>query len=214
VKAELEKLISTNFIRPLAYASWISNIVPISKKNGSIRIYINFQDLHKACPKDDFPLPNIKTIVDLTVGHSMFSLMDGFSRHNQIIIAPEDQEKKIFTCAWGTFCWNVMPFGLKNTGATYQRAMITILHDMMHIFMEDYVDDILAKFHSWEEHLPKLAKIFTRLEAFKVRLNPKKCTFGIKSSNLLGYIVLAEGIEVDPEKVQAIISMQPSKNLN
>ena len=82
VKAELEKLISTNFIRPLAYASWISNIVPISKKNGSIRICIDFWDLNKAWPKDDFPLPNIYTIVDLTSCHPMFSLMDGFSGYN------------------------------------------------------------------------------------------------------------------------------------
>ena len=82
VKEELQKLMSTNFIHPLAYASWISNIVPISKKNGSINIYIDFWDVNKACPKDDFPLPNIETIVDLTMGHYMFSLMDGFSRYN------------------------------------------------------------------------------------------------------------------------------------
>ena len=132
----------------MAYASWISNIVPISKKNGSICICINFGDLNKACPKDDFPLPNIDTIVDLIVGHSMFSLMYGLSRYNWIRIAPKDHEKIAFTCAWGTFCWNVMPFGLKNAGATYQRAMTTIFHDMMHIFMEDDVDDILSKSHT------------------------------------------------------------------
>lgn len=82
VKVELEKLINTNFIQPLAYGSWISNIVPISKKNGSIHICIDFRDANKACPKDDFPLPNIDTIVDLTMGHSMFSLMDGFLGYN------------------------------------------------------------------------------------------------------------------------------------
>lgn len=76
--------------------------------------------------------------------------MDAFSRYNQIKIAPKDQEKTAFTCPWGTFYWNVMPFGLKNTGATYQRAMTTIFHDMMHTFMEDYVDDILAKSHNRE----------------------------------------------------------------
>ena len=75
----------------------------------------------------------------------MYSLMDGFSGYNQIKIAPAYQEKTTFTCAWGTFCWNVMPFGLKNAGATYQRAMTTIFHDMMHKNMEDYVDDTLEK---------------------------------------------------------------------
>lgn len=119
VKEKLEKLISTNFIWPLAYASWISKFLPISKKDGSIHICIDFWDVKKACPKDDFPLPNIDTIVDLTAGHSMFSLMDGFSGYNQIRIAPEDQEKIVFTCAWGMFFWNVMPFELNNIRATY-----------------------------------------------------------------------------------------------
>ena len=107
-----------------------------------------------------------------------------------------------------------MPFGLKNVGATYQWAMTTIFHDMMHIFMEDYVDEILTKSHSHEENIPILAKIFTHLEPFKVKLNPKKCAFGVKWGKLLGYIVLSKGIEVDPKKVQTIISMQPPKNLS
>ena len=84
-------------------------------------------------------------IVDMTAGYEMYNLMDGFFGYNQIKIAPTDQEKITFTCAWGTFCWNVMPFGLKNTGATYQRAMTTIFHDMMPKNMEDYVDDTLEK---------------------------------------------------------------------
>ena len=84
-------------------------------------------------------------IVDMTVGYAMYSLMDGFSNYNQIKIAPKDQEKIAFTCAWGTFYWNVMPFGLKNVSATYQRAMTTIFHDMMHKNMEDYVENTLAK---------------------------------------------------------------------
>ena len=97
-----------------------------------------------------------------------------------------------------------MPFGLKNAEATYQRAMTTIFHDMMHTFLEDYVDDILAKSHKREENLNILRKIFIRLEKFKVRLNPKKCAFGVQSDKLLRCIVSAKGIEVDPKKVQAI----------
>ena len=117
--------------------------MPVSKADKSIIICTDFRDLNLACPKDDFPLPSIDTIMDLTSGHSMFSLMDGFSGYNQIKIELEDQDKTTFTCAWGTFCWNGIPFCLKNAGVTYQRAMITIFHDMMHKFMEDYVDDIL-----------------------------------------------------------------------
>jgi len=75
----------------------------------------------------------------------MLSLMDGFSRDNQIRIVEEDQDKTSFICPWGTYCWVVMPFGLKNAGATYQRAMTVIFHDLFHTIMEDYVDDILGK---------------------------------------------------------------------
>ncbi|GLJ52539.1 hypothetical protein SUGI_1118050 [Cryptomeria japonica] len=177
VKVELKKLLDVGFIRPIDYANWISNIMPVGKPNGGICICTDFRDLNKACPKDDFPLPNIDIIVDLTTGHAMLSLMDGFSRYNQIKIAPEDQHKTTFTCPWGTYCWNVMPFGLKNARATYQQEMTTIFHDMMHTMMEDYVDDLLAKSLTSEGHLDILDKIFDRLEQYHVRLNPKKCVF-------------------------------------
>lgn len=111
VKAELEKLLKEGFIIAIDYAEWISNIVPISKPDKSICVYIDFRDLNKACPKDDFPLPNIDMIVDMTAGYEMYSLMDGFSGYNQNKFEPKDQEKTMSTCAWGTFYWNVMPFG-------------------------------------------------------------------------------------------------------
>jgi hypothetical protein len=102
-----------------------------------------------------------------------------------------------------------MPFGLKNAGATYQRAMTTIFHDMMHTFMEDYFDELLAKSYTREEHIKIFSKIFVRMEKFNVCLNPKKCVFGVISGKLLGYIVSAKGIEVDPGNVQAIMDMPP-----
>ncbi|GLJ53607.1 hypothetical protein SUGI_1143580 [Cryptomeria japonica] len=104
VKTELKKLLDVGFIRPIDYVEWISNIVPVGKPKGGIYICTDFRDLNKACPKDDFPLPNIDIIVDLTAGHAMLSLMDGFSRYNQIKITPEDQHKTTFTCPWGTYC--------------------------------------------------------------------------------------------------------------
>lgn len=185
VKVELEKLLDVGFIRPIDYPEWISNLVPVSKPDCSIRICTDFRDINKACPKDDFPLPNIDLIVDLTAGHAMLSLMDGFSGYNQIKIASEDQHKTTFTCPWGTFYWNVMPFGLKNVGATYQRAMTTIFHDLMHVTVEDYVDDFLGKSIDRDTHLDILSVVFDQLEKYKVRLNPKKCVFGVTSGKLL-----------------------------
>lgn len=186
----------------------------MSKADKSIKVFTNFRDLNKACPKDDFPLPNIDMIVDMTVGYEMYSLMGGFFRYNQIKIALGDQEKTTFTYAWGTFCWNVMPFGLKNVGATYQRKVTTICHDMMHKNMEDYVDDTLVKTMKRSTHIQELGPILDRMEKFKLQLNPKKCAFGVTSDKLLGYVISKKGIEVDPKKVQAIMEILPLKNIS
>src|SRR3954469_1683074 len=122
-------------------------------------------------------------------------------------MAPEDMEKTTFITPWGTFCYRVMPFGLKNAGATYQRAMTTLFHDMMHKEVEVYVDDMIAKSENEEDHIRILAKLFQRLRKFQLCLNPNKCTFGVYSGKLLGFIVSKRGIEVDPDKVKAIQEM-------
>ena len=106
---------------------------------------MDFRNLNKACPKDEFPLPNIDLLVDSAAGSSMFSFMDGYSGYNQIRMAVKDAEKTAFRTPIGNFYYTVMPFGLKNAGATYQRTMTAIFHDMMHEEMEDYVDDIVVK---------------------------------------------------------------------
>src|SRR4030042_883537 len=100
-----------------------------------------------------------------------------------------------------------MPFGLKNAGATYQRAMVTLFHDMMHKEIEVYVDDMIAKSREGENHVQILKKLFERLRKYKLRLNPAKCSFGVKSGKLLGFVESDKGIEVDPEKEKAIQEM-------
>lgn len=123
VKEELQKLLDVKFIHPINYLDWISNMVSVKKSNGKICICIDFRDLNKACLKDDFPLPNIDNLVNSTTWYEILSLIDGFSRYNQIKITLEDQHKIIFITPWGTFYYKVIPFGLKNVGATYQREM-------------------------------------------------------------------------------------------
>ena len=152
VKEEVDKLHKAKFIKVVLYSQWVANIVPVIKKNGQVRIYIDFRDLNRACPKDDFPLPHIDLLIDNTAGYEMLSFMDGFSGYNQIWLAEEDQDKTSFTTPWGTYCYVVMPFGLKNVGATYQRTVMAIFHDMIYIDMEVYIDDILVKSRTRTEH--------------------------------------------------------------
>ena len=106
---------------------------------------MDFRNLNKACPKDEFPLPNVDLLVDSAAGSSIFSLMDGYSRYNQIHMAAKDAKKTAFRTPIENFYYTVMSFGLKNARATYQRTMTAIFHDMMHKEMEDYVDDIVVK---------------------------------------------------------------------
>ncbi|RVW80496.1 Retrovirus-related Pol polyprotein from transposon 17.6 [Vitis vinifera] len=189
VKEEIQKQLSVGFISVVEYPEWLANVVPVPKKDGKVRVCVDFRDLNKASPKDDFPLPHIDLLVDGTAGHSMLSFMDGFSGYNQILMAPEDMEKTAFITEWGTYCYRVMPFGLKNAGATYQRAATTLFHDMMHRDVEVYVDDMIVKSRGRADHLDALERFFERIRKFRLRLNPKKCTFGVTSGKLLGHIL-------------------------
>ncbi|RVW95265.1 Transposon Ty3-I Gag-Pol polyprotein [Vitis vinifera] len=155
---------------------WLANVVPVPKKDGKVRVCVDFRDLNKVSPKDDFPFPYIDMLVNSTTGHSMLSFMDGFS-------------------------------GLKNIGATYQRATTTFFHDMMHRDVEVYVDDMIVKSRYRSNHLAALERFFEWIRQFRLRLNHKKCTFGVTSGKLLGYMVSERGIEVDPDKIRVILDM-------
>ncbi|RVW62379.1 Retrovirus-related Pol polyprotein from transposon 17.6 [Vitis vinifera] len=110
-------------------------------------------------------------------------------KDGKILMAPEDMKKTAFITEWGTYCYRVMPFGLKNAGATYQRAATTLFHDMMHRDVEVYVDDMIVKSRGRADHLDALERFFERIRKFRLRLNPKKCTFGVTSGKLLGHMV-------------------------
>uniref|UniRef100_A0A2N9FAA7 Uncharacterized protein n=1 Tax=Fagus sylvatica TaxID=28930 RepID=A0A2N9FAA7_FAGSY len=202
---------TAGFLSTVTYSDWVANIVPVPKKDGKVRMCVDYRDLNRASPKDNFPLPHIDTLVDNTATNAVFSFMDGFSGYNQIKMAEEDKSKTAFITHWGTFVYDVMPFGLKNAGATYQRAMVTLFHDMIHHEIEVYVDDMIAKSRTAQDHLTDLRKLFQRLKKYQLRLNPNKCAFGVTSGKLLGFIVSGRGIEIDPAKVQAIRSMPAPK---
>ena len=116
----------------------------------------------------------------------------------------EDMEKTTLLTMWGTFCYKVMPFGLKNVGATYQRAMVTLFHDRMHKEIEVYVNDMIAKFEGEDDHVVNLRKLFECLRKFQLKLNPVKCTFGVTFGKLLGFVLSKKRIEIDPDKVWEI----------
>ena len=135
VKKEIEKYLQVGFIEPIDYSEWMSNIIPITKPTRKIQVCINFHDINNPCPKDDFSLPNIDMIVDSITNHDMLPFMDGFFGYNQILINLTDQHKIAFTTPCDNYYWKVIPFGLKNVGATNQRAMVTMFHAHIHKMM-------------------------------------------------------------------------------
>ncbi|KAL5580502.1 hypothetical protein UlMin_012944 [Ulmus minor] len=160
VNEEVQKLLDIGSVREVHYPDWLANVVVVRKKNGKWRVCIDFTDLNKACPKDSFPLPHIDMLVDATAGHELLSFMDAFSGYNQILMHPDDQEKTTFITERGIFCYKVMPFGLKNAGATYQRLVNKMFADYLGNTMEVYIDDMLVKSLLAEQHLDHLRQAF------------------------------------------------------
>ena len=181
IKAEVEKLLKYGFIYPIqTLTERVSNIVLVTKNQGTIHFYVDYRDLNKACLKDNYPTPFIDQIIDNCVGSAIFSFMDGFSGYKQIDILPIDQNKTTFICLWGTFAYRKLPFGLKNVGATFQQAMSYAFHDIKHI-VEPYLDNLPAHSSSRSDHFGHLRAIFLRCRFYRIRLNPHKCIFAVES---------------------------------
>ncbi|XP_075105025.1 LOW QUALITY PROTEIN: uncharacterized protein LOC107765109 [Nicotiana tabacum] len=212
IKEEIAKQLEAKVIRITQYPTWLANVVPVPKKDGKTRVCVDYHDLNKASPKDNFPLPNIHILIDNCAKHEIGSFVDCYVGYHQILMDEEDAEKTAFITPWGTYCYRVMPFGLKNAGATYMRAMTTIFHDMIHKEIEVYVDDAIIKSKKQSDHVGDLRKFFQRLRRYNLKLNPAKYAFGVPSGKLLGFIVSRRGIELDPSKIKAIQELLPPKN--
>ena len=207
INEEVGKLLQAGAIREVEYPEWLANVVLVKKANGKWRLYIDFTDINKACPKDSFPLPRIDLIVDATAGHELLSFMDAFSGYNHISMDPDDQEKTSFITVQGTYCYRVMPFGLKNAGATYQRLVNRMFQKQIGTTMEVYIDDMLVKSITVELHIDHLSEAFQILRNYNMKLNPAKCAFGVSAGKFLGFIVNHRGIEANPDKIKAVLDM-------
>ena len=174
---------------------------------------VDFTDLNKACPKDSYPLLRIDQLVDSTTSHKLLSIMDAFSGYNQIRMDEADQEKTSFVTNQGLFCYEVMPFELKNARATYQRLVNHMFRPQIGWNVEVYVDDMLVKSLDEEKHLDNLQETFNTLRRYNMKLNPSKCAFGIASGKFLRFMVSHRGIEANPENIKAILDIKPPQSI-
>ncbi|XP_058222964.1 uncharacterized protein LOC131332683 [Rhododendron vialii] len=208
VMTEVEQLLKAGAIRKVLYPTWLANPVVVPKKNGKLRVCVDYTNLNDACPMDRFPLPRIEQMVDATAGYEQVSFMDAYRGYHQIALAPEDQEKTAFISPRGTYCYKVVPFGLKNAGATFQRSITKMFPGMLGQIFEAYIDDLVCKSIFARDHLQDLGEVFAVLKRRKLRLNAEKCAFGVSSGKFLGYIVSRQGIEADPTQIFAVQNLR------
>jgi hypothetical protein len=210
---EVNQLIEARAIKEILYPTWLSNTVVVKKKSGKWRICIDFTDLNKACPKDPFPLPKIDQLVDATSGHQRMSFLDAFKGYHQIALNSADQEKTAFITSRGIFCYKVMPFGLKNAGATYQRMITKMFVGQLRKTVEVYIDDMVVKSIWAEDHLIDLQAVFNVLKLHRLKLNASKYAFDVGFGKFLGFMVTQRGIEANPDQITAILNLKPPKTI-
>lgn len=187
--------------------------IPSSEeKNGKWRVCVNYINLKDACPKDWFSLPKIDQLVDATAGHAWLSFLNAYRDYHQIAMDPKDMEKMAFITPYGIYCYRVMPFGLKNSGATFTRAIFKMPHAQIGHTVEEYIDDLVVKSQKESNHLRE-ADVFEILKPHKLRLNAEKCAFGFCAGKFLGHLATRQGIEADPCQIMAVTNLQPPRTI-
>ena len=204
MRLEVRRLREVGAIREAFFLEWLANTVAVKKKNGKWRVCVDFTDLNRACPKDLFPMPKIDQLVDATYGHPRMSFLDAFQGHHQIALALEDQGKTAFIFPDANYHYTVMPFGLKNAGATYQRMMTRMFRDKIGRTVEVHIDDMVVKSKQEGRYIKDLQGAFEVLRQHKLRLNVEKCAFGVRAGKFLGYLITDQGIEINPDQIDAV----------
>jgi hypothetical protein len=176
---EIVKLLSAGFIREVFHPEWLANPVLVKKKNMKWRMCVDYTSLNKACPKDPFPLPRIDQVIDSTAGCETLCFLDVYSRYHQIVMCIADQRATLFITPFDAYCYQTMPFGLKNAGATFQRCMRRVIGELIGHIIEAYVDDIVVKSKKTRDLVPNLTEVFAKLRQHGVKLTPEKCVFGV-----------------------------------
>ncbi|TQE03197.1 hypothetical protein C1H46_011200 [Malus baccata] len=225
VKKEVIKLLDVGIIYPISDSKWVSPIQVVPKRSGvtvvkneanelmptrvqnSWRVCTDYRKINSTTRKDHFPVPFIDQMLERLAGHSHYCFLDGYSGYNQIAVAPEDQEKTTFTCPFGIFAYRMMPFGLCNAPATFQRCMVSIFSDMIEKIIEVFMDDFSVYGDSFDTCLHNLSLVLKRCQETNLVLNWEKCHFMVSHGLVLGHIISEKGIEVDKSKVELVSSL-------
>lgn len=205
IQENVDDMLRRDIIRP-SESSWSSPVVLVRKKDGSVRFCVDYRALNKITRKDVYPMPRIDDALDTLHGAEYFSSLDLRSGYWQIPMNEADKEKTAFSTPDGLYEFNVMPFGLCNAPATFERMIDTVLRGLKWKTCLCYLDDIVIFSTTFTEHLQRLDEVLTCLAHAGLQLNTKKCHFASTSIKVLGHVVSKEGIRPDPEKINAVLN--------
>ncbi|KAK0425660.1 hypothetical protein QR680_009307 [Steinernema hermaphroditum] len=187
-----------------SHSPWASPLVLVRKKDGSIRMCVDYRKLNAVTVKDAYPTPHIYNLLSSFHNRRVFTTFDLHSGYWQIRMEADSIEKTAFSSPCGLYEFTVMPFGLTNAVATFQRFIGSLFHDVLNRFVFVYIDDILVASESWEEHVEHLRLVLTRISEAGLRLKAKKCRFARQEVPFLGHLLTTDGVRIDPDKVAPI----------
>nr|GEU82148.1 reverse transcriptase domain-containing protein [Tanacetum cinerariifolium] len=213
IQAEVQKLVEARIMREVYYYDWLSNIVMVKKHDGSWWMCVNFTDLNKACPQDCYPLSEIDWKVESLCGYPFKCFLDAYKGYHQIQLAEPDEEKTAFHTRQWVYYYMKMPFVLKNAGATYQRLMDKAFESQIGRNIEVYVDDLVVKSYTEAEMIRDIEETFRILRKVNMKLNLKKCLFGLAERIFLGYVVTPEGRRPCPDKTAVVLQLPSSRTI-
>lgn len=212
VRQHLQQLLGCGVIRR-SCSPWASNMVLVRKKDGTLRICVDYRELNKHTVKDSYALPRIDEMLETLGGSVYYTVLDMKSGYHQIEVEEQHKQRTAFTAGpLGFYEYNRLPFGLSNAPATYQRLMEDILGDLNHRICLVYLDDVIVFSKTFEEHLTRLGQVFQKCREAGLKLSPKKCTFCAKRVKYVGHIVSQDGIEPDPSKIDKIAQWSVPQN--
>ena len=202
-KKLLDSMLDSGVIQP-SNSPWASPVVLVEKQDGSFRFCIDFRKVNAVTRKDAYPLPRVDDTLDTLAGSKWFSTLDLLSGYWQVEVSPDDRDKTAFCTHEGLFEFKVMPFGLCNAPATFQRLMDAVLAGLKWSSCLVYLDDIIVPGATFEAHLANLCAVFDRLKEAGLKLKPRKCHFCLKKVHYVGHIVSADGVQTDPQKTEQV----------
>lgn len=212
LKKEIDKLLNEGIIEECE-SPWAAPVVLVPKKDGGVRLCVDYRRLNAVTVSDSYPLPRMDDLLQAAKRTSYMTTLDLRSGYHQVEVHERDRDKTTFVTPFGTFRYLRMPFGLKNAPGTFQRLIDQFRRGLSEVLILAYLDDIIVLSSTFDEHIKDLTLVFDRLKLFKLRVNREKCVFACSSVKYLGHLITPEGISVDPCKTEAISKRPPPRNV-